>query len=140
MESKNEKKLISKLKESFLSGELSSSSLLHKLPSLANVYRFGIVDYLQREFPALTSEEIEFCSAIAIGLSPYTLSKAFGYDHPGTLYNKRTRIRRKITDLQSDMPLEVFIERKSSLLKSEHEKKIYENLEKMNLDVLFTEK
>lgn len=98
------------------------------MPALANVYRFGIIDYLKKEVPTLSSSDIEFFSLIVLGASPSAISRACGYDHPATMYNKRLKLRKKLNIPSSETDLEEYILTTAALLKKKHD----EGLDSLN--------
>lgn len=71
------------------------------IPSIANIYCNGLVDYLKENYPDLTEKELAFCSLMALGASSSCVCMVFGYEHYITFYNKRTKIRKKLSIPQS---------------------------------------
>ena len=84
-------------------------SLVGSIPSLANIYCNGFVDYLRENYPELSDKDIAFCSLIALGASSSCVSMVFGYEHYITFYNKRTKIRKKLS-IPTPQEFESFIE------------------------------
>ena len=130
LEYDNDKKLAARVRQCFRSGNISGESLISKLPALANVYRFGIIDLLKKKSPHLSAADIEFCSLIALGVSPSAISKAMGYSHHITLYNKRVKLRKQLGLTTSSLDLESYIQSCAATLRARHDNHMKSLLEK----------
>ena len=85
-----------RLKKHFCYKQSNLESVVKYLPPLVNVHCHGLISYLKHKCPALSEKEIVFCTLVALGLSPGCISMVFGYDSTNSVYNKSSKIRRKL--------------------------------------------
>lgn len=86
---------------------------------LADLYNEGLLTWLRKEYPDLTSNEVVLCAMLTLGLEPPCISKVLGYDHEHTFYNKRAEIRKKLR-LDHNDPLEGFLAGQAERLEQQH--------------------
>ncbi|MBQ0025639.1 MAG: hypothetical protein KBT00_07980 [Bacteroidales bacterium] len=103
----------------------NSKTLVRCLPSLANIYCNGFVDYIREHYPELNDKDIEFFSLIALGASSNCISMVFGYEHYVTFYNKRMKLRKKLM-LSTPQEFEDFISDVLSKLREDYEASLTE--------------
>lgn len=87
---------------------------------LADICEAGLLDWLKKEYPQLSANEVNLCGLLMLGIEPACISKVFGYEHEQTFYNKRKDIRKKLK-LDHDEPLEVFLKEQIERLRRRKE-------------------
>lgn len=80
-----------------LSDEIGGEKSLVKDCLLFAEVRFdGIATYLKRRYPLLNRDEILLCCCFCLGLPTDDLRYLLGHENANSLYNRTSRIRRKI--------------------------------------------
>ena len=89
----------------------SEKSLVKDCRLFANLRYNGLGDYLERHYPALNKQEILLCCIISLGLPSDNLRFLLGHGNIGSIYNRNSRIRKKLGISRSSIPLDEFLYR-----------------------------
>ena len=69
----------------------------------------GIVDYLKREYPHLTDEDLDFCCLLYLKMPVDVMLQMYDLTNKNSLYNKRSDLRRKM-GLSPEINLEQYLD------------------------------
>lgn len=101
----------------FLFPTESEDNFIELLIPVADIHCNGIITYLKETCPALTKEDLTLCALICLGFPSHSLQKIFNQTNSASLYNMRSRIRRKIGIREGDSTLEKHLQSMSDKLK-----------------------
>lgn len=107
---KNPDKFYKKVKEYFLLSEKSNRELVNDVLSTANLYCFGIIDYLRSICPSLSSRELCYCGLVCLGFTPECIRILFNHTNVYSIYTIRNKIRDKLELKKSSFNLEKHIQ------------------------------
>jgi len=80
-----------------------------ELHEVTNAKYAGIVDYLKREYPTLTENELNLCCLVCFDVNSKHMNLLFGYAHGNTVFNKRHQLRKKLGLSPNYDSLEAFL-------------------------------
>lgn len=103
----------------------NDKSLVKDCRLFADLRFNGLADYLERHYPTLNKQEILLCSIISLGVPSDNLRCLLGHNHAGSLYNRTTRIRKKLGITRSGMPLDEYLYQLSLELEKERVEEDY---------------
>lgn len=92
----------------FIDDRSEGNSLVKNMTSVANLVLYGLIDHLRQIYPNLSDDDLEFCSLVALGFPAHTIQSLYKYSNTSSYYNKRKRLRSKIS-LNSSRNLEAFL-------------------------------
>lgn len=103
-----------------LSEEIGGEKSLVKDCLLFADVRFnGIATYLKRRYPLLNRDEILLCCCFCLGLPTDDLRYLLGHENANSLYNRTSRIRRKIGLTNQRITVDDFLYRLTLQLEKE---------------------
>ena len=104
-----------------LSDEIGGEKSLVKDCLLFAEVRFdGIATYLKRRYPLLNRDEILLCCCFCLGLPTDDLRYLLGHENANSLYNRTSRIRRKIGLTNQRITVDGFLNELTLQLEKEH--------------------
>lgn len=103
----------------------NDKSLVKDCRLFADLRFNGLAAYLERHYPTLNKQEILLCSIISLGLPSDNLRGLLGHGHAGSLYNRTTRIRKKLGITRSGVPLDEYLYRLSLELENKRVEEEY---------------
>lgn len=119
----NPQLLARRLRRSILSEEKEDESLVSSIQKLINYRYYGIADHLREICPELTEDDINMCSFICMSLPNHSLQFLFEYSNSASLYNHRSRIRRKLGITDSNVSLEEHLQGIVEKLRAQNSKR-----------------
>ena len=128
----NPQLLARRLKRSILSEEKEDESLVGSIQKLINYRYYGIAEHLMEICPELTEDDINMCCFICMSLPNHSLQFIFDYSNSASLYNHRSRIRRKLGVSDSGISLEQHLQGIMERLREEKAKRETFYLRKRN--------
>lgn len=96
-----------KLFQQYVKVNVRSDISLSDLQYVVNKNYFGIIDYLEENYPNLTKQDLDLCSLLCFGFSQYGICYIYGAELQ-TFYNRRHRLREAL-GLKQNQKIEVFI-------------------------------
>lgn len=86
-----------------------NSQLRDEIIATANIAHNGILDYLQKSYPALTRYELCYCALIYMDFSQQSIRTLFNHTNVYSLYTIRNKIRDKLNIKKKGGNLEKYI-------------------------------
>ena len=77
--------------------------------AIANLSCHGIIDYLQKSYPALSQRELCYCGFICLGFSPESIRILYNHTNTYSIYTLRSKIRSKLGITNDSSNLEKYI-------------------------------
>lgn len=96
-----------KLFQQYVKVNVRSDISLSDLQYVVNKNYFGIIDYLEENYPNLTKQDLDLCSLLCFGFSQYGICYIYGAELQ-TFYNRRHQLREAL-GLKQNQKIEVFI-------------------------------
>lgn len=90
-----------------------------ELHEVVNAKYAGIVDYLKREYPILTEDELNLCCLACFGFDNNLISFLFGHANSNSIFIKRHRLRKKLGHCPNHDSLETYLSKLISDLQSD---------------------
>lgn len=98
-----------KVKEYFHLSNSTNRVLVGEVLTFANLYCFGIIDYLRSICPKLTPRELCYCGLSCLGFSPECIRILFNHTNISSIYTIRNKVRNKLGLKRSSFNLEKHI-------------------------------
>ena len=84
-------------------------SVVGRMRSLADLHCNGVISTLEKSHPKLQEEDLTLCSLICLRFSPISIQKIYSQSNPGSYYNRRSRLRRRIGLSEGGATLETYL-------------------------------
>lgn len=86
-----------------------NQELANDVIAIANLSCHGIIDYLQKSYPALSQRELCYCGFICLGFSPESIRILYNHTNTYSIYTLRSKIRSKLGITNDSSNLEKYI-------------------------------
>lgn len=108
----------------------AENSLLKGCRTFANARFNGLAQWLEENYPSLNRDEILHCCIISLGLPSDNLRFLLGHENVNSIYNRNSRIRRKLGIARSGLHLDEFLYELTLELEKEEAERDYFQLQK----------
>lgn len=95
-----------------------TQEVLHNLCAIVNINYHGIIDFLKKQFPQLSQEDLEWCAFICSGFSPQEISVIYNVS-VNYFYVKNNRLSSKM-DIDQSLPFYL-----KEMAKQLHQEKLF---------------
>lgn len=92
----NPSALYERLRKSFKFDYKKSGSFFNDLFDMTNLYYGDIVEHLRNNYPNLNDEDLALCCMIRLGFSPQQTRLLFNHTNSTSIYQKRSKLRKKL--------------------------------------------
>lgn len=106
---KNPDTFYDRVKEYFQMSESKNKELVRDIQTIANIYYYGVIDYLRHICPALSPRELNYCSLVCLGFTPECIRILFNHTNIYSIYTIRNKVRDKLGLKRSSFNLEKHI-------------------------------
>ncbi len=106
---KNPDTFYDRVKEYFQMSESKNKELVRDIQTIANIYFYGVIDYLRHICPTLSPRELNYCSLVCLGFTPECIRILFNHTNIYSIYTIRNKVRDKLGLKRSSFNLEKHI-------------------------------
>lgn len=105
----NPSALYDRLRKNFKFDYKRSGTFFNDLFDMTNLYYGDMVDYLRNNYPNLNDEDLALCCMIRLGFSPQQTRLLFNHTNSTSIYQKRSKLRKKLGLSDADNLEEFFM-------------------------------